>query len=235
MEATTFVSEGSQLGYDNLANMCERVIDNIISSEDVGIMSGDILKAYTEAAIFKTAPIGEDFSIEPIYSEEVLSQITGCTLLGSTYTKEKLNISQDKQGHIFQGKFNSETNKVEFPEFLIGTVSAPVDTLEPNNYPEYDKAIVNLYKDVVTPDDTMVATRMTVTGQLDVIKPTASDPKFTINLTDLTYGSEIFHEMRIHYFIKDGTVEAETFTSFSIYNSFSYIQLQAVSYLLKFE
>nr|AIY31275.1 capsid protein [Dromedary picobirnavirus] len=57
--------------YWNLANT---MLDKLITSESIGIMSGDIKKAYG-ANIIGLTPLSEDSSIVPIYDEAVLSQI----------------------------------------------------------------------------------------------------------------------------------------------------------------
>lgn len=58
------------------------IIDVLLSSESIGIMSGDILKAFNDAALIGLGHIDENFHIEPIYSAEVLSQIDSAILPG---------------------------------------------------------------------------------------------------------------------------------------------------------
>nr|UDL14581.1 MAG: putative capsid protein [Jiangsu picobirnavirus 88] len=64
---------------DQLISLGDELLAPIIESEDCGIMSGDILKAYG-SAIFGFNPISEDFSLVPTYSEEILNQIHNATI-----------------------------------------------------------------------------------------------------------------------------------------------------------
>lgn len=55
----------------------------LTSSEDIGIMSGDILKAYGRENLFSLALVPEDYSLEVTYSEEVLDQIHNTIFSGA--------------------------------------------------------------------------------------------------------------------------------------------------------
>lgn len=81
-----------------------RIINALVSSEDIGIMSGDILKAYGASNMVQLPMIDENFAIEPIFSQEVLSQINGASLLGPIVDIADFKISQDASGHIFFGR-----------------------------------------------------------------------------------------------------------------------------------
>lgn len=58
-----------------LKTLLNNLLENVNYSEDIGIMSGDILKAYGEGNLFTLSNVTEDYKIEPVYSEEVLTQI----------------------------------------------------------------------------------------------------------------------------------------------------------------
>lgn len=80
-------SHGFSAGTETFANfqtIMELILNNLLSSEDIGIMSGDILKAYGSDNCYKIAGVGDDDVIEPIYDETVLSQIQNLTCY--TYT-----------------------------------------------------------------------------------------------------------------------------------------------------
>lgn len=53
----------------------DSLLEAVNYSEDIGIMSGDILKAYGEGGLFKVSTFDADYRVEPVYSREVLSQI----------------------------------------------------------------------------------------------------------------------------------------------------------------
>ena len=60
---------------DKWITAMDSCLNALLSSEDVGIISGDILKAYGPSGLVVTNPIPTDYTIAPIYDEEVLSQI----------------------------------------------------------------------------------------------------------------------------------------------------------------
>lgn len=72
------------LGYAN------RLIDPILSSEDMGIMSGDILRAYGNN-ILKVAPIPEYYPLVPMADLAVIEQMQNATIM----PVDPANITQD--------------------------------------------------------------------------------------------------------------------------------------------
>ena len=70
------------LRFDELAAFGNSLLAPIIASEDFGIMSGDILKAYTPAEVYRVELIPENYVVMAEYSEEVLDQINNATLFG---------------------------------------------------------------------------------------------------------------------------------------------------------
>lgn len=132
-----------------LKTLLEDCITSVSYSEDIGIMSGDILKAYGQDKLFKLAPVDEDYSVEPVYNEEVLNQIHNSRLLplstqGSGVTQ--FNITQDpNNGFLLWGNSFAPYNS---------------DILAPENI------MINMPWDEVTPANTMVGTRLTTAYEL---------------------------------------------------------------------
>lgn len=67
--------------FEELRNFANSLINPIIASEDMNIMSGDILKAYGTNLIALTM-INEEYTVFPVYDPTVLDQIQNCTLVG---------------------------------------------------------------------------------------------------------------------------------------------------------
>lgn len=59
------------------------LLDPLISSEDINIMSGDILKAYGDGGIMKLATIDVDPAFAPVFNVGVLEQMKNATLVGA--------------------------------------------------------------------------------------------------------------------------------------------------------
>lgn len=64
-------------------NFMNELINPILASEDMGIMSGDVLKAFGGNNLFIVAPIDPNYAIDPVYNPEVLTQIQNMTIVGA--------------------------------------------------------------------------------------------------------------------------------------------------------
>lgn len=136
-----------------LSAMKQSLEDNITAiaySEDIGIMSGDILKAYGQDKLFKLTPVEEDYSVEPVYNEEVLNQIHNSRVLPISLQGSALasaNITQDpNNGFLIWGnKFGARDSSIQAPAAIM----------------------LNMPWDDVTPANTMVGTRLTTSYEID--------------------------------------------------------------------
>lgn len=139
------VTEASGISYAGLTNMSfsdvrtlgNALIGPVITSEDMNIMSGDILKAFGDGGVLKVNSVPEDYVVLPVYNEEVLSQIENITIVGNPDDATEFNILQDTKGSIL---FN--------PRFATSTEALLMDKL------------FNMHKDDVQPADVMVASRL---------------------------------------------------------------------------
>lgn len=183
------------------------LIDLLLSSESIGIMSGDILKAFNSAALIGLKDIDENYHIEPTYSQEVLTQIDSATMAGLIHpefpnndtgiTNDFVSVAgidrlvnswtvwQDRNGQIFQSL--PPTNPTaQTGDTMVGPYVWSLDESiqqylhnqwkDTTGYDNLDKldirfrsggdyvsisdSVINQYKDDVTPDDTMVASRL---------------------------------------------------------------------------
>lgn len=170
----------------------DRILTNLLSVEDIGIINGDIRKAYGDNLFtVEEAPI--DDYISPIYSAEVLSQISGATLVGSL-KNDTCDICQ-YQGAIYQGTYvasGTPTAQQYYPEISVGSASVR------------DTFIINMYKDNPTPDDVMVATRLMV--EYGYVKTTETTHRLVLGT-----GSEFLTTAQIVYYT--GTAKSGNKTS----------------------
>lgn len=121
----------------------DAMIDALTKSEDIGVMSGDILKAYGQERLFKLTPVSEDYSVLPAYNEEVLGQIHNMTIPNNTYHADDIvqfTIKQDV----------NTGNLLYSPRFNIDRTS--VNTV-----------LLNSHHTSVTPAETMVNSRLITT------------------------------------------------------------------------
>lgn len=152
---TPYAGLGNDPTVANIVAMFNSIITAFTTSEDIGIMSGDILKAYGNDGVFFFDSITEDYHIEATYSPEVLSQINAATLVGScddgSIEDFSVDIYQDGLGNILMGNATTKTNVITIPNLTNPEQSTTF---------QYNPLCINMYKDDVSPDDTMVATRL---------------------------------------------------------------------------
>lgn len=148
----------AQINLSSLETYLQNLINSVAYSEDIGVMSGDILKAYGQDKLFKLTPVDPDYTVSPVYNEEVLNQIHNSnvmpTMLNDT-NKQYYKVTQDPDtGYLIWN-----------PNFEIGTAAYPV---QPASF------MVNMPWDDVTPANTMVGTRLITDYSIDGTNRTIS-------------------------------------------------------------
>ena len=177
-------NQSNLLTYDEITAYGDVLLNALDEQEDIGIMSGDILKAYGSDGIFKINMIPEDFTVTPMYSAEVLSQIQNATMVGSI---EPTN---------FDGLIITEDNTesglgavIQTPEFK-GSISDPkASAMCP--------LIINSYSESPTPSEIMVATRLKCSGNT-IVNVEGSSPTYSTIID--TCGTEIITTANIYVY-----------------------------------
>lgn len=155
---------------EEVKGVLNKQLDALAKAEDIGIISGDILKAYGQDKLFKLTPVEPDYNVLPVYNEEVLNQIHNATILPvaswDTYNSTWY-VTQDPDSQIIKWD----------PRF-------PADLLTRKG------AIINMPWDNVTPSNTMVGTRLTVTTEFD---PAAKNTRLTSCGTEVICSGYIWY------------------------------------------
>lgn len=128
------------------------MIDQLVNSEDRGIIYGDILNAYGPTQIYALSPVSVDYSVVPVYSMEALMEIEnicynhgGPTIKGLIQVDNELYPAYDA---------NAETDGFK------GTMWLP------------NRCLVNFHQtSQPTPEQIMLATRMSIAGTQYVYAP----------------------------------------------------------------
>lgn len=120
-----------------IQSMGNSMLSKILESEDLMIMSGDILKAFGADKIMKVTTIPENFMILPAYSEEVCSQFQNATVTGMWDDGVTISQNPDTGAIIFSPDWSK--HQVRYPR----------------------RVTLNLRKEQPSPADVMVATRLT--------------------------------------------------------------------------
>ena len=196
---------GGSLTVADIRTTINTLIGKAIASEDFGIMSGDIYKAYGDN-LFKISEIEENFHIESTYSMEVLSQINNAVMVGPIGGNvNSTAINQTTTGLIYQG--TSPTD----PGIKIRVYS---NVAQDYPYLVEQSALINMYKDDVSPDDTMVATRLICTSEY-VVSSGTTEGHVNVDKVVRVCGSEIITQGVLITLKEGGSIGAGTFTRLS--------------------
>lgn len=190
----------------DLLDYGNNLLDPLIYDEDINIMSGDILKAYSTDKILKLAPLPTEYPILPLYNKEVLEQMQNATAVlqewetSSNYVT--CNIEQDStNGWLVSIPKATVESKTATPDWKDNARMQALKTLTSDKIISTDTADV-------TPDITMENTRLVLgaTGWTQV-----SPTKATINLI---CGSEI--PVQVKYWYNRVTTSAQGLDEISI-------------------
>lgn len=185
-----FIGETTPLHtFETLRNTASYMLDPILQSEDMNIMSGDILKAFGAANIYKVEGIGETYTVLPSYQPEVLDQIQNCTLIGDFVNGKPgitIALTQDPTKGWLQ---YTPVTYHPYP-FKLADEEFPGQNVFCAN------RIVTFEHGDISPANTMEATRMT-----NIADEYTSETTEYYNVR--TMGSEVAHHAKIFYFVED--------------------------------
>jgi len=212
------------------------MLDALILSEDIGIISGDILKAYGANNLYTMQPIDSIVDLPVVYSPEVLTQINSATMCGQIGADSdslmRFNITQDtKTGRIYQGYLRDGETKPRYPRFRFDARSGgSVTDIQLLNRVNVTDRVVNIQKQDVSPDDVMVATRLQVSSDLETeISTVTGGTGYNIYLVPKTSGSELLTVCSIFYFDGGMTREVFAYSSFMVRTTLSVAAMQQFS------
>lgn len=131
----------------------ETMLNNLLSQEDIGIMSGDILKAYGAENLWKLDMVPENYVVMPTFSEEVLAQIHNTDFAGK-YPKMMNGDSYVTNYHALDIEQYTDVGggNLRFQP-IFGTAS----------HLWHDR-ILDFWKEDPSPEDIVVATRNMLTA-----------------------------------------------------------------------
>ena len=141
------------LNFQQYVGLMNEIINVLMSDEDIGIISGDIRKAYGSSSLFIIENTPVDDYVEPLYSEEVLTQISGATLCGELLAGS-FDICQTYNGYIYQGTYTDSTSLPTLTQLYPNVSTAGTSAYQHLGW------VVNMYSNDPSPDDNMVATRL---------------------------------------------------------------------------
>ena len=168
--------------WDEYMKYMDSLFQNLLESQDRGMIFGDILKAYGADHIFALSPIASDYSVEPVYNTEVLTQIENCT----PWYSDISGVVQDQYGTLVPTTpwlTAAQINKSAGPGFAVSTSVLNFHQLEPP-----------------TPEQIMVATRLKVHG-LRVTQKKTEDQQTQFKISPVTCGTEFINYIDMYKWV----------------------------------
>lgn len=80
---------------DEMYKAMNTLMEPLLGSQDVGIMSGDIAKAFGDSGMISVIPAGQYETLTPTYSMEVIQQMMNSSILGANVTNADITANYD--------------------------------------------------------------------------------------------------------------------------------------------
>lgn len=193
---------GGLLNVADIMALGDSLLSAVLTSEDIGIICGDIMKKFTNYVKLTEIPV--DYAVFPDYVEEVASQIQNCRLVGDILVS-----APDKLGYIYEGTTIGVDSGMLYQQ-LVSLVPTPVINL---GHP------LSLDKDMasIEPKDVVEATRLLTSG---IVKWSSDALNFQSLICEC--GSEVCTKMAVIGLDKNTGVPSvlSTFAS----NGYAYTQ-----------
>lgn len=172
---------------DQLRQVIDIFLNPLLGSQDVGVISGDIAKAFPND-LFKIVIADEHSGIEPVFNREVLSEIENMTIFQiDQFVRGSVNIPgqnvvnlanwsiKQNNDNLALGPYLEQFLDVTWGQSLFGGQCA---TFNP---------VINMHWDHPTSDDVMVATRFTALNS----PSTTSAGEIDICGTEICVGAQV--------------------------------------------
>lgn len=165
-------------GYVDLIAMGNDLLNALAGQEDIGIISGDILKAYGAENLWKIDPIPADYQVLPTYSEEVLEQFHN-TAFASRYIVDASGNVVGLSGLEITQDTSIGGGCLKFDPKFNGGSHLCMDTL------------MDTWKPQVLVDNIMTASRNMLAGMPMTLTPGRDVKSFVRTTTLRACGSEV--------------------------------------------
>lgn len=175
----------------------------VLGSEDMGIMSGDILKAYGFAGLYHEPVLQQTEVAVPVFNKEVLSQIQNATIFRN-WLPNSLDVTQTTaintgflvskpQLEVLAGYVNAGTEEgsggVWTLQNFVSQITAPFSA----------KALTFDHNDV-KPEEVLVASRLAVMGDVITVNEIGNPEHVVCSITPTAVGSEVAVGATISYY-----------------------------------
>jgi len=179
------------------------LLNAVLAQEDVGIMSGDILKAYGSEKLYRFNQIDEGYAIAPVYSEEVLAQFHNLSMAG------RVPAFLDTSGGSGVWKVDADKALSVTQDNSIGKGILLFTPAMCNCTELGFTQILDFWQPEVTPEMALVASRNKMTASysdIGVVSKTGSALGNSCAMQLQSIGSEVIFDITISVFNADGSL-----------------------------
>nr|AVX53734.1 putative capsid [Marmot picobirnavirus] len=138
---------------DQISKAINTLLDPLLGSQDVGLISGDLAKAFGESGMIKIQPVSDLDAFAPVRSEEVLLQMMNATIFSSDVVAHYDQASNIAYSGITVDYSNTATGPI-----LKQTVTMGVN--EHNKLVPVVKHLFNMINTEPTSDNVLVGSRL---------------------------------------------------------------------------
>lgn len=136
----TINPSSERYSYEYLLNYARELINKLLYSEDVGTICGDVYKAFGAEGVYSIPLIPEDYVVLPTDADDIRSQFENAKVLNVDWLKSSVAIQQSADKQFLKATYTIRT--VQECGAVVGG------------------KWLNFHHENVTPEDTMVATRL---------------------------------------------------------------------------
>lgn len=199
--------------YSDIVSFGNNLLNPLVASQDINVMSGDILKYYGQQGTVNLQAIPDGYLVLPVYQPEVQSQLENCTIFNAPQSVTVTQATDIGTGYLVSTPtinvgygadkwVINDITKTTIPGTVGNVLGAP--------------RVLNFHHDNPTPDDVIVATRLQNVVKVastagDVITLNDNTPYPVIQLKGVReYGSEILCGAAVFNFFIQRTTSTST-------------------------
>lgn len=185
----TYVTWSQLFGNDAITSLdvikkaIDTIMQPILGSQDIGLISGDIAKAFGESDFIKIQPVADHEAIVPEYNLEVIEQMVNCDIIDYDHSvANNAQITVDNSSTV-SGPFIKQSVHIKTDELGTHLRSGVA----------YRQRLITTHNQNVTPDDVMVMTRLmaNVDRNSSLLAACGSDVVVKCNIWRMSYNGTV--------------------------------------------
>lgn len=195
--------------FDELSDYMDSILAPLRGSEDVRMMASDLIKAYGMNNAFTFTPISDNYTLDPVYNQEVLSQFENAYIMP--------NCGSVSCDYVQVTGLNTDAVKLNFtaevasPNWDTGGSAYASNLIQ---HAMRTPILLNFHKANPTPEDIMVASRLAINPLYDTTTWTASSSTNKVTISRLqASGTEIISGATLWYYDENFQLQADPLCS----------------------